>query len=157
MPMSEYQYRGLRLAVSEQDGGLADYFAAAAEGRLLMRKCNACSLMHYPPATACPFCAEADFAWQEVSGKGTLYSYELVTQAIQPQFADWLPYPIAIIELDEQRGQPTEFDGLRLLTNLVNADGDPEAEENFKIGDRVQVTFTKLADDFALPQFTIER
>ena len=38
--------------------------------------------------------------------QGTIYSYEIVTQAIQPAFADWVPYPVVLVELDEQRSVP---------------------------------------------------
>ena len=36
--------------------------------------------------------------------KGVIYSYEIVTQAIQPAFADWVPYPVVLVELDEHGG-----------------------------------------------------
>ena len=55
---------------------------------------------------ACPFCTSLDWSWQPVSGKGEIYSYQIVAQAVQPAFADWVPYPVVLVELDEQRDVP---------------------------------------------------
>ena len=55
---------------------------------------------------ACPFCTSLEWTWHPVSGKGEIYSYQIVTQAVQPAFADWVPYPIVLVELDEQRDVP---------------------------------------------------
>jgi uncharacterized OB-fold protein len=95
------------------------------------------------------------WTWKDVSGRGTIYSYEIVVHAIQPGFKEWAPYPVVLVELDEQRGQPTPDEGLRLVANLVKADGAAEADENVAIGKRVRVTFHDLADHLALPQFTL--
>ena len=40
------------------------------------------------------------------------------------------PSPSCWLNLDEQRGHPTEFDGLRITGNLVDGDFDMEKEEN---------------------------
>ena len=55
---------------------------------------------------ACPFCTSLQWDWQPVSGKGVIYSYQIVTQAVHPAFYDWIPYPIVLVELDEQRAVP---------------------------------------------------
>jgi hypothetical protein len=98
---------------------------------------------------------ELGWSWQEVSGKGTIYSYEIVHHAIQPGFKDVTPYAVVLIELDEQRGRPTADEGLRIIANLVRHDFSPEAEDKVAIGKRVQVVFQDLADHMALPQFIL--
>jgi hypothetical protein len=62
---------------------------------------------------------------------------------------------VVLVELDEQRGQPTEHEALRIIANLVTPEFRPEREENVAIGKRVRVTFQDLSDNFALPQFTL--
>jgi uncharacterized OB-fold protein len=79
----------------------------------------------------------------------------IVVQAIQPGFRDWAPYPVVVVELDEQRGEPTPDDGIRLVTNLVTTDFQPEREERVAIGARVEVCFQPLGPDGALPQFRL--
>jgi len=95
------------------------------------------------------------WTWQELSARGTIYSYEIVHHAIQPGFRELTPYPVVLVELDEQRGQPTPDEALRIIGNLVKPDLTPEAEANVAIGRRVRVIFQDLADHMALPQFTL--
>jgi len=153
--MPNIEYRGMNLIVPENDSEWREYFAAARQHRLVMRKCAACGLMRYPPSRACPWCTDLQWTWQEVSGKGVIYSYEIVVQAIQPGFRDWVPYPVVLVELDEQRGQPTPDEGLRMIANLVTPDFAPEREENVAIGKRVRVLFHDLSPEFTLLQFTL--
>ncbi|MBI4638722.1 MAG: OB-fold domain-containing protein [Candidatus Rokubacteria bacterium] len=149
------QYRGMTLLIPDNDTEWQAYFAHARAHRLMMRRCAACGLMRYPPTHACPWCMDLGWAWQEVSGRGTIHSYEIVVHAIQPGFKEWTPYPVVLVELDEQRGRPTPDEALRLIGNLVTPDGRPEAEANVAIGKRVRVVFHDLADHLALPQFTL--
>jgi uncharacterized OB-fold protein len=111
---------------------------------------------------ACPFCTALEWAWHPVSGRGQIYSYQIVTQAVHPAFSDWVPYPVVLVELDEQRDVPWrggaegETVSLRLVANLCQPDPTlPESEENVAIGKRVEVCFLDLDDDMALPQFRL--
>src|SRR5262245_36291453 len=149
------QYRGMPLIVPDNDSEWKEFYAAARQHRLIMRACRACELMRYPPLHGCPWCGSLEWTHREVSGRGTIISYEIVVHAIQPGFKEWAPYPVVLVELDEQRGQPTADEGVRMIANLVGADGRPEAEENVAIGKRVRVVFQDLADHLALPQFTL--
>ncbi len=149
------QYRGMTLVVPDNDSEWQEYFAQAGQHRLVMRKCTACGLMRYPPSHACPWCMELGWTWQEVSGRGTIYSYEVVAHAIQPGFKDATPYLVVLVELDEQRGRPTADEGLRVIANLVKPDGGFEDETQVAIGKRVRVRFQDLAEHLALPQFTL--
>ena len=148
-------YRGMSLVVPDNDSEWIEYYAQARAHRLVMRACTACGLMRYPPTHACPWCQDLGWKWQEVSGRGTIHSYEIVAHAIQPGFRDITPYPVVLVELDEQRGRPTDDEALRIVANLVKADLTPEAEPNVAIGKRVRVVFQDLADHLALPQFTL--
>jgi uncharacterized OB-fold protein len=49
-------------------------------------------------------------------GTATLYSY-VISHRPGPGFADEIPYVIAVVELPE---------GVRMMTNLVHVDPDPE-------------------------------
>ena len=149
------QHRGVSLLVPDNDSEWKEYFERARRHELVMRKCAACGLMRYPPTHACPWCMDLGWTWQAVSGRGTIHSYEIVMHAIQPGFKEWTPYPIVLVDLDEQRGRPTPDEALRIVANLVKPDGTPEADANVAIGKRVRVVFHDLADHMALPQFTL--
>jgi uncharacterized protein len=149
------QYRGMTLIVPDNDTEWREFYEHARAHRLVVRRCRACGLLRYPPTHACPWCMELGWTWQELSGRGTIYSYEVVHHAIQPGFRELTPYPVALVELDEQRGKPTPDEALRIVANLVKPDRTPEAEANVAIGRRVGVVFQDLADYMALPQFTL--
>jgi uncharacterized OB-fold protein len=113
---------------------------------------------------ACPFCTSPDWSWHEVSGRGVIYSYQIVTQAVHPAFTEWVPYPVVLVELDEQRDVPwrggaeDETVSVRLIANLVTSDpAIAEAEENVAIGKRVEVCFLDLDETMALPQFRLSQ
>jgi uncharacterized OB-fold protein len=157
------EYRGMHVFVQPFDKEHKGFFEAARRHKLVVQKCTACGKLRGSPGTACPFCTSPDWEWHEVSGRGVIYSYQIVTQAMQPQFRDWAPYPVILVELDEQRREPWhhgeegESVSVRLVANLVKLD-DPtqhEDEENVAIGMRVQVCFVDLDDEISLPQFCL--
>lgn len=157
--MATYRYLGMELRVSEQDAVNSEYFARCAAGRFSLQRCEGCGLLHYPPSAGCPWCGNAGYRWDEVQARGTVYSYSEVTHAVQPGFAPYVPYMVLLVELDTQRGQPTTDEAIRVLGNLVNADGtlaSPDEVARVGIGTRVRMVFTKLGDDMALPQWTID-
>jgi len=149
------EYRGMALILPEADSEWRGYFEAAGTGRLVVRRCGGCGLSRYPPGAGCPWCASLEWTWQPVSGRGTIYSYEIVVHAIQPGFREWAPYPVVIVELDEQRGVPTPDDGLRLVANLLTEGGAPAPEAEVQIGARVEVLFQPVTPELALPQFRL--
>ena len=94
-----------------------------------------------------------------VAGKGTVYSYGEVHHAIQPVFREFAPYLLLLVELDEQRDIPSEYDGLRLQANLVDAEGNLANQALVRqvgIGTHLKVVFVDLGDGLALPQWTID-
>ena len=103
--------RGLSINLPEQDTEYSGYFEAAHDHRLVVKKCKACGLLRGEPGHGCPWCPSFEWEWQTVSGKGTIYSYQIVAHTVMPGFKDWAPFPIALVELDEQSGQPTPGDG----------------------------------------------
>ncbi len=153
--MPTYEYRGQLISISDADSEYKGYFEAASAHRLVVKKCSDCGLLRGEPGPGCPWCTSLAWEWQEVSGKGIIYSYQIVAHTVIPSFRDWAPFPIVLVELDEQRGQPDPGDGLRITANLVDADMEPEREENVAIGKRVEVVFFDGEDGFSLPQFRL--
>ncbi len=149
-------FHGMEIVFADTDSEFRPYLEEVTRrGRLVMRQCASCGLLRFPPGSACPWCMSLDGEWGEVSGKGTIYSYEVVTQAILSGLAGQVPYIVALVELDEQRGKPREGDGLRLVANVLKPDGTPEDEARVGIGVRVEVVLAELADGVNLPQFRV--
>jgi uncharacterized OB-fold protein len=153
--MPVYEYKGQGINITDNDSEYKGYFDAASEHKLVVKKCQDCGMLRGEPGPGCPWCTSLKWEWQEVSGKGTIYSYQIVAHSIIPGFRDWVPYAIVLVELDEQSGEPTPDDGLRITTNLLNDNMEPEAEENVAIGKRVEVAFLDTDDGLSLPQFKL--
>ena len=157
------EYKGLNLVVDGLDSERRGYYEEAKAGRFVVQKCAECGMLRGAIGAGCPFCTCLEWSWQQVSGKGTIYSYQIAVNPVQPAFRDWSPYPIILVELDEQRnvpwnnGEEGETVSVRVVANLVTRDDPmrPEAEENVKIGERVEVVFVDLDDTAALPQFRL--
>jgi hypothetical protein len=66
---------------------------------------------------------------------------------------------ILLVDLDTQKGKPSEHEALRVAGNLLTADGEFAPTEMIKkvgIGTRVRMIFKKVSDGFALPHWTID-
>ncbi len=100
--MAVYEYRDQRLDIPDNDSEYRGYFEAAGEHRLVVKKCRACNRLRGEPGPGCPWCPSLDWDWQEVSGKGTIYSYQIIAHTVIPSFRDMAPFAIVLVELDEQ-------------------------------------------------------
>ena len=109
------------------------YFDAAAEGRLLLKKCGACGEHHHYPRALCPFCFSEKVEWVQAKGTGEIYSYS-VTRRGGP-----VPYCIAYVTLAE---------GVKMMTNIVDCDLDA-----IRIGQKVKVAFRKTEGGVSMPVF----
>ena len=153
------QYMGMTLVVPDIDTEDLEYFQFCGAHEFRLQSCTACGLLRYPPTTACPWCSNDDATWQPVEGRGTVYSYAEIAHAIQPAFREHTPYHLLLVELDTQRGQPTEHESLRIVGNLVEPDGTlarPETVARCGIGSRVRMVFVDVSPGFALPQWTLD-
>jgi len=122
----------------EADG--RPFWAAAAEGRLVLQQCQACGKTRFPPRHQCPHCWSPDAEWKQASGKGEIESVTIVRRAPTAAFRDLVPYAIVAVTLAE---------GVRMITNLVG-----EGALNAQIGDKVNVCFEQRPNG-ALPQFQL--
>ena len=111
------------------------------------------------PSTRCPFCGGAEAIWQKVEPRGTVYSYSEVHHAIQPAFAAHVPYMVLLVELDTQRGRPSEQDGIRIVGNLATADGamaPPDLVAQVGIGSRVRLVTRPAGGGVGIAMWTLD-
>ena len=94
-----------------------DVWAAAAEGRLVIPRCEACRRLAWYPDGICRACGEKQFAWTPVSGRGRLFSWSVVRHAFIPQFEAIVPFVTGLVTLDEDPA-------VRLVTLVVDCDMD---------------------------------
>jgi len=153
------QHLGMTLSISALDHDNAAYFGYCAKGELRLQRCRPCGLIRAPPGPACPWCAASDFEWVSLNGRGKVYSYTEVRHAVQPAFLPYLPYVALLVELDEQRAQPSDHEALRLIGNLALADGtlaSPDVVRQVGIGSRVRVVFARVGEGLAIPLWTLD-
>ena len=124
------------------DAAIAPYWEAAARHELVMRCCDDCGLVFFPPRGFCPGCWSGGLSWRQVGGRGTVWTFTEVHVAFYDDtWADDVPYVVAVIELDE---------GPRLLANIVEPD-----IASLAIGDRVEATFEDRSEGVTLPMFRV--
>ena len=109
------------------------FWDAAADGKLLIKKCTACGEPHFYPRSHCPFCFSDQTEWAEASGRGTVYTYSVMRRAP-------IPYAIAYVTLAE---------GPTMMTNIVDCDLD-----SIKIGQAVHLVFKPSEGGPPVPMFT---
>jgi uncharacterized protein len=152
-------YLGMPLDLNDLEVENLEYFRHCAEHDFHLQRCNACGLLRYPPTTACPWCASPHARWAPVEGKGAVHSYSEVHHAIQPAFKPFTPYLLLLVDLDTQKGEPTEHEALRVVGNLTTPDGTlapPSMVKCVGIGSRMRMVFSDVAPGLSLPQWTID-
>ena len=125
--------------IPEVSPALAPYFAAAHAGRLVVQRCTGCGALRFPPRELCSACLATEAAWQEVSGRGEIFSYYVMHQIYHPGFAAEVPYAVVVVKLEE---------GPKLTSNVVDCPLDEIA-----IGMPVEVVFEELSPEVTLPKF----
>ena len=115
------------------------FWQAAAEHRLVAQRCKACGKTRIPPAPICSACRSDEADWQQLSGRGEVYTYTIVHRPIaanQP-----LPTVIAVIALEGAGG-------VRMISNLVGVDASA-----VRIGMPVELVWEDMSADLAIPRF----
>ncbi|WP_326536582.1 Zn-ribbon domain-containing OB-fold protein [Pseudorhodoferax sp.] len=107
------------------------FWQAAAQGRLLLRRCGDCGRPHYYPRPNCPFCGGAT-DWMESAARGQVHAYSAMPRATPP-------YVICYVMLDE---------GVAMMSNIVRC-----APERVHVGMRVHAVFEPSADGTPVPMF----
>jgi uncharacterized protein len=155
----EGRYLGISLTLDDLDQENLAYFGYCAAHDFHLQQCEECHLLRYPPTTACPWCASFGSRWVAVEGKGAVHSYTEVHHAIQPAFKVHTPYQVLIVDLDTQKGRPTEHEALRVIGNLAIPDGKlapADVVRRVGIGTRVRMVFADIAPGLSLPQWAID-
>ena len=118
---------------------MTDFWAATAEGRLSIPKCDDCNLYVWYPRPFCPACGGTNVSWTDVSGNGTVYTFTVVHRSAVPGYKEALPYVIAYVQLEE---------GPKVMTNIVGIE-----PKQVTVGMPVSVVFHDTGKGNALFRF----
>jgi len=115
------------------------YWEALKNHQLVVQRCLECKEYRHHPRPMCPECHSLEFEWAPVCGRGTVYTYAIVTHPLHPHWTDEVPYNVVLVELEE---------GIRIVSNLVDC-----PNESIEIGMPVTVVFEDVSDEISLPLF----
>lgn len=118
--------------------GAEYYWESATKELLVLPECCDCKTLFFYPRAWCPACFSQNLLWQELSGRGKVYSFSIINQAPFPAYQADVPYVLAIIALEE---------GPHMMTNVLNCDPD-----SVYVDMPVEVIF-EARGDRKIPQF----
>ena len=122
---------------------LEPFFAAAQRRQLVVQRCRQCDTHRFPAREICSECLSNVADWVPVSGKGEIFSFNVMHQIYHPGFAAEVPYAVVVIKLAE---------GAKMLSNVVDV-----APHDIRIGMPVEVTFEDITDEITLPKFKLRK
>ena len=116
------------------------FYEGAARRELRVQRCRGCGALRFPARALCSNCLSSDAEWVPVSGRGEIYSFNVMHQVYHPGFAAEVPYAVVLVKLEE---------GPKMVSNVVGIDAHA-----VRIGMPVRVVFEPLSDEITLPKFT---
>ena len=131
------------LAQPSPDKYTAGFWERCARRELAFQQCGDCKRLRHPPSSGCPHCGSLAFGWKPVSGKGTVFSFTIVTYSVTAEFKPYVPYNIVLVEFPDAHE-------VRLVSNIINI-----APEAVKVGMPVTLVWEE-AEGALLPRFTAD-
>ena len=137
-----YLSEGLPAPSAAPDGLSQPYWDGTRQERLRIQKCRGCGAWQWGPEWICHRCHSFDLGWEEVSGRGRIYSYQRPHHPVHSALAGHGPYVVVLVELPE-------CGNVRMVGNLL---GDPNQE--VQIGSAVAAVFEHHTE-FTLVQWKL--
>jgi len=117
-----------------------EWWAGLRRHEVLVQECPRCSALIFPPQPMCPHCRSLERGWRRSSGRGKVYSWVVVRRPSHPWFADKVPYPVVVVEMEE---------GFRLVGSI-----DCRIEE-LRDGLAVEAGFEDVDEQVSLLRFHV--
>ena len=115
------------------------FYEAAKRRELVVQRCGGCGALRFPAREICSACLSSKSEWARVSGRGEVFSFNVMHQVYHPGFVETVPYAVVVVKLAE---------GPKMNSNLL---GVPPSE--IHIGMPVRVVFEDLTEAVTLPKF----
>lgn len=117
----------------------ASFYQYLAEGKIMGSRCRTSGKLYVPPKPMCPETYSTDMEWEEVSGKGKLRAYTVITVGptgmVEAGYNFRNPYCAGIVELEE---------GPSVSGQILNV--DIAHPENIKIGTPMKATLVERGE-----------
>lgn len=141
--MSDMTFAGFGELFPEITELNAPFWEGLAQGEVRLQKCGKCAAHQYPAETFCYECGAQEMSWVTAAGEGTVYSFIVVHQLYHKSFKPFLPYTVAIVQMDE---------GPRMLSAMLGLNRPVEIGERVKPlirsvdGDRAFLTYVPVKE-----------
>ena len=124
--------------MSEQPFTIEQFYQFLKEEKLMAAKCQKCGKIHLPPRPLCDNFFSKEFEWIQISGKGKLLTYTVISVA-PSQFQALTPYAVGIVKLENGLKIPGMIQGLK--------------QDQLKIGMELSLDFGTCSSTQAWPQW----
>ncbi len=121
------------------EGLTGEYYEFCARGELRFQRCDECGRWRHPPRVLCAQCGSPRWTWTRSTGRGRVFTWTVVHQAMHPAFASEVPYAVLVVEMDE---------GVRVAANLRGG-----ALDELRLDLPVDVEFEARDDTLTVPTF----
>jgi hypothetical protein len=115
----------------------APFWHGCREHRLLVRRC-ANGHLTWPPRPACPVCGDLEPGWEQVEGKGTLYSWTVIHRTANKYLSAFLPFAVGIVTLERHPS-------IRFVGRCLAGGSD------LYLGAAMEVVFERVDERLTLP------
>jgi uncharacterized OB-fold protein len=117
----------------------AEFWENCRKKRLCFQRCASCETWRHLPRHRCGHCGSKEWAWQESSGRGTIFSWTITHQPLLRNFPEPVPYAAIVVELEE---------GVRMVSGLRGI-----APSELTLDLPVEVIFEEVSEGAHLPFF----
>ena len=121
------------------EGHSKEFYDWCRSRELRFQRCKECGQWRHVPREMCAECGSWSWEWARSSGRGSVFTWTVVTRALHPAFQDDVPSAPTVIEMEE---------GVRVLSRVVDC-----PPEELEIGMAVEVVFEDVTDEITLPRF----
>ena len=117
------------------------FWAAARQGRLVIQRCTDCGAFRHLPHVMCGSCQSPAHEWVESAGRGTVFTYTIVTHPVHAATKSAVPYNVVLVKLGD-------CGGVLVPSNVVDC-----PPEEVRVGMKVNVVLERVDDEIAIPRF----
>lgn len=121
--------------------GSQPFWDGCKKHELTIQECAICGHRRWPIGPACTECLSTEADWVVLPGTGEVWSWIVYHQSFNAAWAPELPYNVALIRVD---GAHT------MISNLVDIHPD-----EIRVGQKVEVVFDDVTEDFSIPKFRV--
>jgi len=123
----------------EADQDSEPYWQSLKEHKPKLQKCENCGRFRFPPSPSCYYCGTIGGKWEEISGRGKIYSWATIHHPIDKRLAEEVPFTVILVDMEE---------GPRIAGRLIGTDN-----QDIKCDMPVEAIYDDLDADLTLINF----